>query len=54
MPQRYREEVEALAKALLNSHEKDGLIYSGIATLLMVALTISSVDGLIRLGLIGG
>ncbi|QUY41577.1 hypothetical protein [Acaryochloris marina] len=54
MPQRYREEVEALAKALLNSHEKDGLIYSGIATLLMVALTIYWVDGLIRLRLIGG
>lgn len=54
MPQRYKDEVEALAKALLNSHEKDGLIYSAIATFLMVALTIYWVDGLMRLGLIGG
>lgn len=54
MPQRYKDQVEAITKALLESHERDGLIYSAIATFAMVALTIYWVDGLMRLGMIGG
>ena len=54
MPKRYREEVQALVDSLLHSHERDGLFYSGGATLFVVILTIYAVDGLIRLGWIGG
>lgn len=54
MPQRYRQEVEAVVASLLAHHEKEGLIYSGAATLFIATVVIFWVDGLLRFGLIGG
>jgi len=54
MPQRYIDEVKVLVSSLLHEHEREGLAYSGAGTVVIVLWTLAIVDGLMRLGWIGG